>query len=256
MATHQSLHRAIAILREFSEMEPALTVGQLSERVGLHKSTVSRILSALLEDGMVWHNAETGRYSLGMAVVEMAGVALGQIDVRAAALPHVEVLAAATDETVSVLVPRGREAMTVAHRPSSRPIRHVVWIGRRIPLRTTASGKVILAAMHAAGDDWRSTLGVLPEDRAARWETRFQGNLEGIARRGFAEEVDEFEPGTSAVAVPVLDGEGRAIAAISVSGPSDRFNRPMRKQILPNLLEAAAHVAATLGVQRPVGMSS
>ncbi|HSF84379.1 MAG TPA: IclR family transcriptional regulator [Acidimicrobiia bacterium] len=256
MATHQSLHRAVAILREFSEMEPALTVGELSERVGLHKSTVSRILSALLEDGMVWHNTETGRYSLGMAVVEMAGVALGQIDVRAAALPHIESLAADSNETVSVLVPRGREVMTVAHRPSSQPIRHVVWIGRRIPLRTTASGKVILASMHAAGDDWRSTLGVLPEDRTASWEARLRKDLEAITRLGFAEEVDEFEQGTSAVAVPVLDGDGRALAAISVSGPSDRFNGAKRKQIRPRLLEAAGRVATTLGAQRPVGTST
>jgi len=112
-STHQSLQRAAAILREFSEVEPALTVTDISHRLDLHKSTVSRILATLLEEGMVWHNASTGRYSLGMALVEMAGVALGQIDVRAAAMPHVERLAAATNETITVAVRRGREAITV-----------------------------------------------------------------------------------------------------------------------------------------------
>lgn len=253
MTTHQSLHRAISILRAFSEMEPALTVGELSERLGLHKSTVSRILGALLEDGMVWHNTETGRYSLGMALVEMAGVALGQIDVRAAALPHVEALAAVTSETVSALVPRDREAMTVAYRASSHPVRHVVWIGRRIPLRTTASGKTFLAAMHAAGGDWREALGLSEADRDQRWVARLDNDLARITRQGFAEEVDEFEPGTSAIAVPVLDGEGRALAALSVSGPSDRLDRAARRRIRPHLVEAAADVARTLGVQRHVG---
>lgn len=253
MTTHQSLHRAISILRAFSEMEPALTVGELSDRLGLHKSTVSRILGALLEDGMVWHNAETGRYSLGMALVEMAGVALGQIDVRAAALPHVEGLAAVTSETVSALVPRDHEAMTVAYRPSTHPVRHVVWIGRRIPLRTTASGKAFLAAMYATGDDWRTAAGLQDADHGERWVRRLESDLGRITRQGFAEEVDEFEPGTSAIAVPVLDGDGRAIAALSVSGPSDRFDRAARRQIRPHLVEAAADIASTLGAQRHVG---
>ena len=108
MPTHQSLQRAVAILREFSESDPALTVSEVSRRLDLHKSTVSRILATLLEEGLVWHNAETGRYSLGMGLVEMAGVALGQIDVRAAAMPHMADLVAELDETVAVVARRDR----------------------------------------------------------------------------------------------------------------------------------------------------
>ncbi len=241
----------MAILREFSEMEPALTVSEISWRLDLHKSTVSRILAALLADGMVWHNPETGRYSLGMGVVEMAGVALGQIDVRAAAMPHIEALAAATDETVSVLVPRGREAMTVAYRSSSQPIRHVVWIGRRVPLHTTASGKTMLAAMHAAGDDWRGLIAVPAADRPATWEARLAADLTAVWDAGYAEEIDEFEVGTSAIAVPIVDGAGRAIAALTVSGPTDRLDAARRESVRPELTTAANSIAGDLGARRP-----
>ncbi|MFQ5516438.1 MAG: IclR family transcriptional regulator, partial [Acidimicrobiia bacterium] len=238
-STHQSLQRATAILREFSEMEPALTVTDISHRLDLHKSTVSRILATLLEEGMVWHNASTGRYSLGMALVEMAGVALGQIDVRAAAMPHAERLAAETNETITVAVRRGREAITVAHLPSTHPVRHVVWIGRRIPLRTTAAGKALLAAMHARGEDWWALVANPEADRPAAWEGALGADLVAIATRGYAEESNEFEAGTSAIAAAVLDHTGAAVAALCISGPSARFGSTARDAAAPLLIEAA-----------------
>ena len=234
--THQSLQRAVAIMREFTELEPALTVSEISRRLGLHKSTVSRILAALAEEGMVWHNADTGRYSLGMALVEMAGVALGQIDVRAAAMPRIERLSAETNETITVVVNRGREGITVAHLPSTHPIRHVVWIGRRIPLRTTAAGRVLLAAMHVRGE--------------VDGETTLATDLGFITKRGYAEESDEYEIGTSAIAAPVLDYTGEAVAALSISGPSARFDSKARNAAVPLLIEVANEVAADLGMRR------
>ncbi|MDH3499923.1 MAG: IclR family transcriptional regulator, partial [Acidimicrobiia bacterium] len=159
-STHQSIERAIAILGVFTEHEPEIGVGEIARRLDLHKSTVSRILTTLLDESIVWHHPETGKYSLGMGLVELAGVALGQIDVRAAAMPHMEELGAALNETVTVSVLRGSEAVTVAHLPANQSIRHVAWIGRRIPLRATASGKVFLAAYHATGQDWTELAGL------------------------------------------------------------------------------------------------
>ncbi len=250
MSTHQSLQRAIAILREFSEQEPALTVGEISLRVDLHKSTVSRILATLLEDGVVWHNAETGRYSLGMALVEMAGVALGQIDVRAAAMPHMEGLASETNETISVAVRRDRETVTVAHLPSTHSIRHVLWIGRRLPLRTTAAGKALLASMQASGEDWQNLVSVPREDRPAEWEATLATDFAAIAKRGYAEESDEFEIGMAAIAAPILDRSGTAVAALSISGPSSRFDPAYRLRAAPLVVGAADAVATDLGLRR------
>ena len=256
VSTHQSLQRAMAILREFSEPEPALTVTDISRRLGLHKSTVSRILATLLDEGMVWHDAATGPYSLGMAVVEMAGVALGQINVRAAAMPHIERLVADINETTTVAVRRGQEAVTVAYLPSTHPIRHVVWIGRRIPLRTAAAGKVLLAAMHSRGEDWRALVGIPEEDRPAEWEATLAADLTAIVKRGYAEESDEFEIGTSAIAAPVLDHTGAAAAAISISGPSARFDSEARDGAASLLIETANNVATDLGLRLPAELTS
>ncbi len=211
-ATHQSLRRAVAILREFSEANPTLTVGEIARRLDLHKSTVSRILATLAEEGVVWQNPADGRYSLGLGLVEMAGVALGRIDVRAAALPHMDRLAEQVGETITVCVRRGQDAVTVAQVSSTRSVRQVAWIGRRFPLQTTASGRVFLGA-------------------------------------AIAVEVDEFEVGSSSIAAPITDTGGAVVAALAIGAPTERFGPSERAQATPFLVETARAIAWDLGAR-------
>lgn len=241
-STHQSLHRAAAILRTFTEADPQRSVSDIARQLDLHKSTVSRILAALADDGLVWQNARTGRYGLGLGLIELAGVALGQIDVRAASMPHIERLAATLGETVTVAVLASNEAVTVAHSPSPHSVRHVSWIGRRIPLATTATGRVFLAAR--AGTR-RVGAG---EDSAVGDETMPDlAELSLIRRRGYALEVDEFEPGGAGVAVPIHDAGGSVVATIGVHGPIERFGADERLAAVPMLHQAAREIALELG---------
>jgi len=240
--THQSLHRAAAILRTFTEAEPQRSVSDIARQLDLHKSTVSRILAALADDGLVWQNARTGRYGLGLGLVELAGVALGQIDVRAASMPHIERLASTLGETVTVAVLTADEAVTVAHAPSPHSVRHVSWIGRRIPLTTTATGRVFLAARggpRRVGDD-------SADDREGSMAD-IADELTLIRRRGYAIEIDEFEPGGAGVAVPIHDAGGSLVAAIGVHGPIERFGVEERLAAIPMLHRAARGIALELG---------
>lgn len=250
-STHQSLRRAAAILRTFDESEPQLTVSEISRRHDLHKSTVSRILATLADEGLVWQDARTGRYSLGLGLVELAGVALGQIDVRAAAMSHIEVLADEVGETVTVSVLRGNEAVTVAQVASHHSVRHVSWIGRRFPLRTTAAGKVFLAARIASDQEWTS----LGQPGAANMGApddvpEMVSEMRMIRRRGFATEIDEFEPGGAGVAAPIQDASGAVVAALAIHGPTDRFDTDQRLEALPLLRKTALGIAHGLGARQ------
>ena len=246
--THQSLRRAVTILRVFTESEPHLSVSEIARRLDLHKSTVSRILATLADEGIVWQNSTTGHYALGLGLVELAGVALGQIDVRAAAMPHIERLAAEVGETVTVAVVGGNEAVTVAHAASRHGVRHVSWIGRRIPLRNTAAGKVLLAAMVATSTEapYPGVGSAGPSEAG----TELRLELRVVHRRGFATEVDEFEPGVAGVAVPVQDATGAVVAAVSVSGPVERFGADERLAAIAPLRRATSDIAFDLGVRR------
>jgi DNA-binding IclR family transcriptional regulator len=245
-ATHQSLRRAVTILRIFTENEPSLTVGEIARRLDLHKSTVSRILSTLADEGLVWHDTATGRYSLGLGLVELAGVALGQIDVRSASMPHIERLANLTGETVTVCVLREREAVTVAHVASRHSVRHVSWIGRRLPLRTTAAGKVFLAALATRGQAWMTPPETGNFDRTEILPA-MASEYRVIRKRGIAMEVDEFEVGSVAIAAAIQDATGAVVAAVSIGGPTERFGSDERRTAIPMLRATAADIATGLG---------
>lgn len=244
----QSIERAVAIMRCFSEQQPELGVTEISRCTDLHKSTVSRILSTLQKEGFISQNSNTGKYRLGVGLISLAGVALGRIDVRAAAYDHLDSLVERTGEAVSVTVLDEAEAVIVLHKPSPNPVQYVNWIGRRLPLHCTSSGKVLLA-------------GLAPEPRAAllsRSLQRYTGNtvfsranlleeLMAISGRGFAIALEEHERGTNSIAAPVCNHEGSVIGAISVSGPAFRLPKETLRGYLEPLLATAARVSAELG---------
>lgn len=247
-ATIQSIERAVAILRSFTEAEPELRVTELSRRLDLHKSTVSRILGTLEQEGLVSQNPETGKYRLGLALISLAGVALGRLDVRGVSQPHLNELVEISQETVNVTVLDGQECVNVERAASPRPIRYVGWIGRRTPLHCTAAGKVMLAYLP-------------PAERAARLprplmrytqqtiveETALQESLQEAQRQGYATVHEEFEEGFSALAAPVFDHTGRVAGAISISGPTYRLGQDKIEEFIEPLLETTAAVSADMG---------
>ena len=107
---------------------------ELSRRLELHKSTVSRILTTLQDQDLVSRNPENGRYRLGLGLVSLAGVALGGLNIRGVAQAHMGELAEASQETVNVTIQDGRECVNIESIASPKPIRYVGWIGRRTPL--------------------------------------------------------------------------------------------------------------------------
>jgi IclR family transcriptional regulator, acetate operon repressor len=244
----QSIQRAVAILRSFTEAEPELGVTELSRRLHLHKSTISRILSTLQAEGLVDQNPQTGNYRLGVGLVSLAGVALGRLDVRGAAQPFLNRLVEVTQETVNVTILDGRDCVNIERAASPQSIRYVGWIGRRTPLHCTASGKVLLAYMPA---EQRQLLLLLPLPQyTAKTVTdlaTLAQQLRQIKQNGYAVVHEEFEEGFSAVAAPVRALGGQVMATISVSGPTFRLDSDQMAQIVPPLLEVTGQVSAQLG---------
>ena len=243
-STHQSLKRAIAIMRLFSEDEPSLSVAEVSQKLDLHKSTASRILGVLLEEGLLEVNEENGRYSPGIGLVTLAGVALGQIDVRSAALPSLETLVDLSKETITTSIFQGKETIAVAHTPSPHSIRYAVWIGRRTKLHNTASGKLYLANI---SEEMRLGLLFQTVETTPTQQIKLNQAYEKIKQQGYALEIDEFENGISAIATPIFDYRSKVKAAISIAGPTYRLSQEQLKQFILPLQEQAYLISERLG---------
>lgn len=246
--TIQSIERAIAILRSFSEAEPELQVTELSRRLDLHKSTVSRILATLQKGSLVSRNPESGKYRLGLGLISLAGVALGRLDVRGIAQPFLNNLVALTQETVNVTLLEGHDCVNIERARSPKPIRYEGWIGRRMPLHCTAAGKVLLANLPA-------------EDRAVRMElprTTYTNKtvtgkealieeLVQVRRQGYAVSHEEFEEGFSGIAAPIFNHEDRIVAAVSVSGPTYRMGPGKVEHFIEPLIETTRLISSEMG---------
>lgn len=245
--TLQSVDRAIAVLKAFSEEEPELGVTGLSQRLGLPKSTVYRLLASLQQEGIVDQNPETEKYRLGIELVHLAGLVLKQIDVRQVARPHLRSLAETSEETVNltVLTDSGK-VINIDGISSPRMVRNVGWIGREMLPHCISSGKALLAYLPQQQLECILAKG-LPRftEKTITDPILLQEELKGVRQQGYAVAQEELEVGLSAVAAPIWNHEGKVVAAVSVSGPSFRLSA----EKIPALAELTRQTANEISHQ-------
>ena len=251
----QSVQRAASILRAFGEGASELGVGELSRRLALHKSTVSRLLSTLEGEGLVERVVPGDKYRLGFEFARLAGQVPHFGDVRAIAQPLLRELADASHETVHLAVRDGDQVINVEQISGAHLVRDTNWVGRRTPFHCVANGKALLAFFPEA-DIKRLTAQPLERftPRTITNKTELRAELARVRRLGYAQARGEIEEGLNAVAAPVFDKNGQVIAAVSVSGPAYRLT-PTRLRTMGELVKRyAQRISKRLGSSSPVGI--
>lgn len=236
----QSVQRAGSLLKAFGSDSPEQGVSELSRRVGLHKSTVSRLLATLEQSGLVERVPGSDKYRLGFEIARLAGQVSHFGDLRGAARPALLALVEATRETVHLAVRDGGEVINIEQLAGPHLMREANWVGRRTALHCVANGKALLAYAPPdlierilAGRLAAHTPQTITEPETLRAE------LAMARERGYATAVGEIEAGLNAVAAAVRDQSGFAIAAVSISGPAYRVT-PERLSELGTLVASAA----------------
>lgn len=135
----------LQVIRCFTVDEPWQGVTEIAARVGLHKSSVSRILAALEEENVVERDEASRKYRLGLGLIAVAGPLLANLDVRRIAMEDLRSLADRIDETTALAVWDGEGAVTVEQIPSRREVKHTSALGTRYDTGLSASVQVFLA---------------------------------------------------------------------------------------------------------------
>ncbi|MBV0912285.1 IclR family transcriptional regulator [Anianabacter salinae] len=232
----QVIERAARILRVLKENRAGMSLGQIAEAVALPRSTVQRIIGALMAEGFVMAGARAGRIRLGPAIADLAGQSRSDV-VEVCRLLLTE-LAQATGETADLSVMQGAAMIFVDQIPGMHRLRTVSSVGDAFPLTTTANGLACLAclapeeARKLAVEEWRR------QGVDADME-RFEARLARIRSTGLAYDLDEHSKGISAVGVAFRDWSGE-LYAISVPVPSSRF-ASVKETVETALLDAKAH---------------
>ena len=237
----------MAILHSFTLDRASLTFADLQQATGLSKATLHRLLGDLLAVRLL--DRVEGRYRLSKLVFELGMRASVERSLLEVALPFLEDLYERTHEIVHLGVREEHEVLYIAKVGGHQQARSPSRIGGRMPLHATAIGKVLLA--HAPDEVLEQVLAQPLERRAERTITSaavLRAQLESVLEYGAAFEYEESAPGIVCVAAPVLDTHDRILAAVSVTGPINRF-APDRHATA--VRAAAAGVAATLARRRP-----
>jgi DNA-binding IclR family transcriptional regulator len=246
----ETVRRAIALLRSFSSEEPELGVTELSRRLKVHKSTVSRLLGTLEMDSLVARNSETGRYRLGVGLIELASLAVLNADLRRVARPMLCELADKTKETVNLAVRDQDGMVNVELLPSlSRRVSNFGWVGRRTPLHASSTGKAFMA--HLSETEWiallESPLTSYTEHTITEPDALTEEFLR-IRTRGYAMGLEELEIGLNAVAAPIWDHTSQVVACVSTAGPSYRLSlEKIELEVAEQVATCAHRISEALG---------
>ncbi|MGL6279213.1 MAG: IclR family transcriptional regulator [Gaiella sp.] len=238
-----AVERALAVLDALGEAGDEVGTNELARRTGINPSSVSRLLATLVDAGYAEPTA-SGRYRLGLRLLQLGNAALEALDLRMLARPLLEELARSSGETATLSVPGGEDAVTVDFVRSPNAVQGVAQIGRPSIAHATAAGKVLLAfggSELGDGPFERFTERTLV-DRAA-----IERDVARVCARGWAEADREREPDLAALAVPVRSSRGELVAVLGLQGPSSRFDDAARAAALPGLVAAGEQLSQRFG---------
>lgn len=247
----QSLLRGLALLEVLADADAdGVTLQYLCNETGLSPSTVHRLLATMTTAGYVARAEERGTYLLGTRIVSIARTSRHlTAHIRLLARPHLEALALSSGETAYLVALDGQKSVYVDEATASRVMRMTIAVGSTFPANTSASAKAILA-FRSHDDALRTIFG----DSSIRRYTRrtivdaahFREELNAVCARGYAVEREEVEEGVSCIAAPILGHHGRAIAAISIPGPTSRILNPDPERLGRLIQKYADRVTASL----------
>jgi DNA-binding IclR family transcriptional regulator len=240
--TVQTVDRALQILESFEGEAEVRGVSELAARLGVHRSTASRLVATLEARDFLERVPGSDVLRLGPRLGRLGLIASRHRDLVDAARQPMEEFASRTGETVTLAIRDGDEASTVAQLDARYVVTIKNWVGRRTPLHCTSDGKVLLAFGNG-----RLPAGPLQRlsEHTIRSKVELARQLDDIRARGWASAVGELEDGLHGVAAPVLDDSGRCLAALGMSGPSYR----LPPQALSALAEECALVARRIGTR-------
>ncbi|WP_422368434.1 IclR family transcriptional regulator [Pelagibius sp.] len=217
-----AVERALTILEAFAEGAGELSLAELAARTGFYKSTILRLIASLERFGYILRTP-AGRYRLGPSLARLGVLYRDERNLEPILRPALRRLRDDSGETASLYVGSGLTRTCLYRENSVRELRHHLEEGARLPLALGAAGKVLRAYADEADE-----------------------TLRRVRRDGYALSLGERDPNIAAVAVPLLDGTGRLLGALCLSGLAAQFTLGHQRRCRDLLLEAAAVLQNTV----------
>jgi IclR family acetate operon transcriptional repressor len=242
-----NLRNACRILKVLGRHPDGLKAADLARDLQIPVTTTLRIMNTLCLEGLA--RKVDGRFELGAVLIQLGNAALAGTEIRDLALPLLQKLTAATDETAHLAIPCDDRSLIVAVQDSPHPLRAASRPGFLAELHCSSTGKVLLAWLH---QDRIAEL--MAESRPTKRTPRTQTTVAAIKKeaaltrkRGFSLDNEEFNPGVRCLAAPVFGSEGQIVAAIGITAATVRFTEERIPEMAGKVRLIAGELSRLMG---------
>ena len=252
----QTIDRTLDIIELLATAKEGLGVTEIGQKIGLHKSTVYRLLTALSNRGYIEKDSKNSTYKIGLKFIEISGLFLKKLELKTEALPFMRKLAEIIGQPVHLAILEGAEVVYIEKVELVNSIRMYSQIGRRVPAYCSAIGKILLTGLDP--EALREILETIKFEKftpnTIGSKKELQRELELVKERGWAVDNEEHEPNIKCIAAPIIDYTGKIIAAVSVSGESRIFNSLSDPVVAGHVVETAVNISKRMGyIQADLG---
>lgn len=242
-----------SVIKAFSIIETLcahdeMGIAEISRSLKIDKSTVYRMVSTLQHLGYVRQKSHKGKYSPSLKLLTVASHIATVLELRQIVHPFLEELSKKSRETANLAILEEDEVVYIDKVESSETLRMDLAIGRRVPPHCTALGKVLLAHLPGNGLEEALSNGLPRCTKKTITDLRtLKKELENVQRKGYAIDDEELELGIRCIGAPILDRQNRAIAAISIAGPSVRLTRKQLTLLVDTIKSTAKAISEQCG---------
>ncbi|MEX1020534.1 MAG: IclR family transcriptional regulator [Litorilinea sp.] len=243
-----SVLKAIDVLEVFTAHEPRLSLAEISRRLGLPRSTTHNLLKTLHSRNLL-EKVDSDHYALGPALIGLSPAVRVNVEIRDRSAPLLRELADACRESVYLTIPDGDQILYIYALESPRRLLARSAVGDRFPYHCTAVGKAMLAFFPPATTaDILDRLG-LPAMSPSTITDRgvLEAELAQTRQRGYATDAGENNPNIFCMGAPILDAQGRVVAASSISGADPEILNSRRPDLARRLVLAAEEISRRMG---------
>jgi len=249
MANAKILEKGLKLLEELAQSAEGLTVVELADRIGVHKTSVYRYINSLLDMGYIQSDGD-GHYHLGNKILELGSQLLRRMPLRETAHPFLVKLSADTQKTVHLCVLDGHDVVYIDKVESQKTLPILSRIGSHAPAYCTGVGKALLSGLPT--DQVVSLLREFPLTRRTP-ETitdpiQLLEEIKLTAERGYAIDNSEHEEGIKCFAAPIKGYGGDIVGAVSITGLKRKFDDPRKTEtMIVALKKVVAEISRGLG---------
>lgn len=243
-----SVVKALDILQLFSRNKPELSLSEISEMMGMPKSTIHHILGTQMESGFIEKN-ENGRFILGKKLITVAQAAYVNVEIRDQAAPHLRKLGDLCNESIYLSVLDEMYLLYIYAIETSNRLMARTSVGNHSELHSSAAGKTILAYLPE-----NEALRIIENTGMKKYTEKTKINkeklfeeLQEIKKNGYATDAEEYELNAYCIGAPIFSGTGRVIAACSISGTDPGILGVRKEHIVRNLLKTTNDISRNFG---------